>query len=218
MQISLVITEDGSHSLRNEILDDNYHSMFGAIQESKHVFIKNGFEKIKKQNIKVLEIGFGTGLNSLLTKVNCELNKKNVVYHAVENIPIEEKIFSKLNYCGILKIEKSILNEIHFARWGEEINLSEFFKLKKINIDFNKMSIDEKYDLIYFDAFSPRKQPEIWEKENFYKLYECLNKNGILSTYSAKGELKRNLKDAGFRVLAVPGPIGKREITLACKD
>ena len=80
------------------------------------------------------------------------------------------------------------------------------------------MSIDEKYDLIYFDAFSPRKQPEIWTKENFYKLYECLNKNGILSTYSAKGELKRNLKGAGFRVLAVPGPIGKREITLACKD
>tara|TARA_B100001057_G_scaffold191708_1_gene192657 strand:+ start:1131 stop:1787 length:657 start_codon:yes stop_codon:yes gene_type:complete len=218
MQISLVITEDGSHSLKNEILDDNYHSMFGAIQESKHVFIKNGFEKIKRQNIKVLEIGFGTGLNSLLTKVNCELNKKSVIYHAVENIPIEEKIFSKLNYCEILKIEKSILNEIHFSQWGEEINLSEFFKLKKINIDFNKMSIDEKYDLIYFDAFSPRKQPEIWEKENFYKLYDCLNKNGILSTYSAKGELKRNLKDAGFRVLSVAGPIGKREITLACKD
>ena len=218
MKLELVKTIDGSNSLKNLIINDSYHSKYGAINESKHIFINNGLKRISKKKIKVLEIGFGTGLNALLTQLYCDKKEQNIIYHTIDNLPLKEEIYSSLNYCDQLKIDKNIFLKIHSSSWENEIELSSFFVLKKMNCDFSKTLFNEKYDLIYFDAFSPSKQPEMWVLNNFKKLYGCLNINGVLITYSSKGDVKRTMKEVGFNVSSIEGPTGKREITLASKD
>ena len=218
MNLELVNTYDGSNSLKNLIINDSYHSKYGAINESKHIFINNGLKRINKKKIRVLEIGFGTGLNALLTQLYCDKKEQNIIYHAIDNLPLKKETYSNLNYCDQLKIDKDIFLKIHNSLWENEIELSNFFVLKKINCDFTKKLFNEKYDLIYFDAFSPSKQPEMWVLDNFKKLYNCLNRNGVLITYSSKGDVKRTIKEVGFNVFSVEGPTGKREITLACKN
>jgi len=218
MNLELVNTYDGSNSLKNLIINDSYHSKYGAINESKHIFINNGLKRISKKKIRVLEIGFGTGLNALLTQLYCDKKKQNIIYHTIDNLPLKKDTYSSLNYCDQLKIDKDIFLKIHNSLWENEIELSNFFVLKKINCDFTKTLLNEKYDLIYFDAFSPSKQPEMWVLDNFKKLYNCLNRNGVLITYSSKGDVKRTIKEVGFNVFSVEGPTGKREITLACKN
>ena len=218
MKLELVNTYDGSNSLKNLIINDSYHSKYGAINESKHIFINNGLKRISKKKIRVLEIGFGTGLNALLTQLYCDKKKQNIIYHTIDNLPLKKDTYSSLNYCDQLKIDKDIFLKIHNSLWENEIELSNFFVLKKINCDFTKKLFNEKYDLIYFDAFSPSKQPEMWVLDNFKKLYNCLNRSGVLITYSSKGDVKRTIKEVGFNVFSVEGPTGKREITLACKN
>ena len=218
MKLELVNTYDGSNSLKNLIINDSYHSKYGAINESKHIFINNGLKRISKKKIRVLEIGFGTGLNALLTQLYCDKKEQNIIYHTIDNLPLKKDTYSSLNYCDQLKIDKDIFLKIHNSLWENEIELSNFFVLKKINCDFTKKLFNEKYDLIYFDAFSPSKQPEMWVLDNFKKLYNCLNRNGVLITYSSKGDVKRTIKEVGFNVFSVKGPTGKREITLACKN
>ena len=218
MKLELVNTYDGSNSLKNLIINDSYHSKYGAINESKHIFINNGLKRISKKKIRVLEIGFGTGLNALLTQLYCDKKEQNIIYHTIDNFPLKKDTYSSLNYCDQLKINKDIFLKIHNSLWENEIELSNFFVLKKINCDFTKKLFNEKYDLIYFDAFSPSKQPEMWVLNNFKKLYNCLNRNGVLITYSSKGDVKRTIKEVGFNVFSVEGPTGKREITLACKN
>ena len=218
MKLELVNTYDGSNSLKNLIINDSYHSKYGAINESKHIFINNGLKRISKKKIRVLEIGFGTGLNALLTQLYCDKKEQNIIYHTIDNLPLKKDTYSSLNYCDQLKIDKDIFLKIHNSLWENEIELSNFFVLKKINCDFTKKLFNEKYDLIYFDAFSPSKQPEMWVLNNFKKLYNCLYRNGVLITYSSKGDVKRTIKEVGFNVFSVEGPTGKREITLACKN
>tara|TARA_B100000482_G_scaffold141834_1_gene104549 strand:- start:482 stop:1138 length:657 start_codon:yes stop_codon:yes gene_type:complete len=218
MNLELVNTYDGSNSLKNLIINDSYHSKYGAINESKHIFINNGLKRISKKKIRVLEIGFGTGLNALLTQLYCDKKEQNIIYHTIDNLPLKKDTYSSLNYCDQLKIDKDIFLKIHNSLWENEIELSNFFVLKKINCDFTKKLFNEKYDLIYFDAFSPSKQPEMWVLDNFKKLYNCLNRNGVLITYSSKGDVKRAIKEVGFNVFSIAGPTGKREITLACKN
>ena len=218
MKLELVNTYDGSNSLKNLIINDSYHSKYGAINESKHIFINNGLKRISKKKIRVLEIGFGTGLNALLTQLYCDKKEQNIIYHTIDNLPLKKDTYSSLNYCDQLKIDKDIFLKIHNSLWENEIELSNFFVLKKINCDFTKKLFNEKYDLIYFDAFSPSKQPEMWGLNNFKKLYNCLNINGLLITYSSKGDVKRTIKEVGFNVFSIAGPTGKREITLACKN
>ena len=218
MKLELVNTNDGSNSLKNLIINDSYHSKYGAINESNHIFIKNGLKRIRKKNFRVLEIGFGTGLNALLTQLYCDKKEQNITYHTIDNLPLREETYSSLNYCDQLKIDKNIFLKIHRSSWENEIELSNFFVLKKMNCDFTKTLFNEKYDLIYFDAFSPSKQPEMWTLNNFKKLYNCLKSNGILITYSSKGDVKRTMKKVGFNISSVEGPAGKREITLASKD
>ena len=218
MKLELVNTYDGSNSLKNLIINDSYHSKYGAINESKHIFINNGLKRISKKKIRILEIGFGTGLNALLTQLYCDKKEQNIIYHTIDNLPLKKDTYSSLNYCDQLKIDKDIFLKIHNSLWENEIELSNFFVLKKINCDFTKKLFNEKYDLIYFDAFSPSKQPEMWVLNNFKKLYNCLNRNGVLITYSSKGDVKRTIKEVGFNVFSVEGPTGKREITLACKN
>ena len=218
MKLELVNTNDGSNSLKNLIINDCYHSKYGAINESKHIFINNGLKRISKKKIRVLEIGFGTGLNALLTQLYCDKKEQNIIYHAIDNLPLKKDTYYSLNYCDQLKIDKNIFLKIHNSLWENEIELSNFFVVKKINCDFTKKLFNEKYDLIYFDAFSPSKQPEMWGLNNFKKLYNCLNRNGVLITYSSKGDVKRIIKEVGFNVFSIAGPTGKREITLACKN
>ena len=218
MNLKLVKTNDGSNTIINTSLNESYHSINGAINESEHIFINNGLKRINKKAFKILEIGFGTGLNALLTKIYCEKNNVEIIYHTIDNLPMPNKVYSLLNYSHQLKIDNNQFLKIHDSSWEEEIKLSEFFTIKKINFDFNKICFKEKYDLVYFDAFSPSKQIKIWNEANFQKLFNCINNKGILITYCAKGIVKRTLKKVGFKTIPLPGPEGKREITLASKN
>ena len=218
MNLKLVKTNDGSNTIINTSLNESYHSINGAINESEHIFINNGLKRINKKAFKILEIGFGTGLNALLTKIYCEKNNVEIIYHTIDNLPMPNKVYSLLNYSHQLKIDNNQFLKIHDSSWEEEIKLSEFFTIKKINFDFNKICFKEKYDLVYFDAFSPSKQAEMWNEANFQKLFNCINNKGILITYCAKGIVKRTLKKVGFDTTPLPGPEGKREITLASKN
>lgn len=212
--VQIFLTEDGSNSLYVAEFDETYHSRHGAIQESMHVFINNGLKTITKNNIKVLEFGFGSGLNALLT-LN-QSKEKHIEYTGIEKFPLKASVLRQLNYCKT-KEDKAIYEKIHAADWNEKAIINNGFTLEKIKIDFIEFQSNEKFDLIYFDAFAPRVQPELWTKEIFEKTYNLLEKEGFLVTYCAKGVVKRTLKEVGFDVISLPGPPGKREMTKAVK-
>lgn len=218
--ISIITTEDGSHTIRVTELDETYHSIHGAIQESQHVFIEAGLKYYMsnhphKTSLKILEFGFGTGLNALLTAKTSSI-KIDIAYHTLEKYPVPQKIINALNYSA--KINKAALfKQIHGAEWEDEHRLNQNFSIKKINIDFRDYATETHYDIIYFDAFAPSKQPDLWDKSIFKRCYQLLNAEGILVTYSAKGQLKRDLKAVGFTVESIPGPPGKYEMTRATK-
>ena len=217
MEPSFIITADGSHSLYLKDLDQHYHSIHGAIQEGLHVFIEAGLKYITRQNkssIHILEIGFGTGLNAFLTFIVAEKLNLEINYSSLEAYPLGKEVISKLNYVECLKEEnrRGVFNLIHEVPWEQETVVSKSFTLHKIKNTLQEIVFENKYDLIYFDAFGPRVQPEMWTEENFIKLFSALNAGGSLVTYCAKGEVKRTLKKVGFLVEALPGPPGKREM------
>jgi tRNA U34 5-methylaminomethyl-2-thiouridine-forming methyltransferase MnmC len=199
-------------------MDEHYHSIYGAVQESAFIFIKNGFEFCKANPIAILEIGFGTGLNALLTAVRSINGSREVNYTSIEKYPLDYKMTNSLNhyeYAG--ENGKEIFSRIHSVPWNISVNIFKNFNLKKIESDFTKVQPSGKYDLIYFDAFGPDKQPEMWTMERFSGISSVTNKNGIFVTYSAKGEVKRNLKACGFDVNLLQGPPGKRQMIRAVK-
>ena len=203
-------------------LKEHYHSVFGAINESRHIFIGAGFKYIveRKTNLKILEIGFGTGLNALLTYIEAENSGCSVEYIAIELNPLAENIYSKLNFNDLIDYPGSqrIFLHLHQSPWNELVKLSSAFHLQKINISLQDYQPgSETFDLVYFDAFGPDIQPEMWTREVFEKMAFCLKKDGILVTYSTKGTVKRNLASAGFKIVKLPGPTGKREILRAIK-
>jgi tRNA U34 5-methylaminomethyl-2-thiouridine-forming methyltransferase MnmC len=212
------ITSDGSHTVLNPIINSHYHSIHGAITESLHVFIEAGLKCIDKENISVLEIGFGTGLNCLLTLIEAEKSRKNIHYTAVEAYPLEISVAENLNYIELLKAEK--LKDCFWLMHTSlgECSITDYFKLDKIISLINQVDYKTKFDLVYFDAFGPGVQPEMWTPEIFEKIFSAMNQGGILTTYCAKGEVKRTLKKVGFTVTALPGPPGKREMIKARKD
>ena len=215
-KLQLLITKDGSHSLRNDWLEETYHSVHGAMTESKHVFINAGLHYFPfEKKINLLEIGFGTGLNVLLTLLEEEYD---VHYHSLEAYPLEKIIYSQLNYHLHLNVAREKFLQVHECEWGREAELGKNFILLKQRTKMESVNFTEKYyDLIYFDAFAPRVQPELWTKEIFEKIFRSMKDGGVLVTYCAKGEVKRNLKAAGFEVETLQGPPGKREMTRAIK-
>jgi tRNA U34 5-methylaminomethyl-2-thiouridine-forming methyltransferase MnmC len=227
MERTLITTADGSHSLYVKELDEHYHSIHGAIQESIHVFINTGLKFIAEKNkseISILEIGFGTGLNALLTCLEAEKLNLKINYTSIEAFPLDNVLINELNYAELLSAkekEKShlqtIFNELHSCEWEKEISISKNFTLHKIKNTLQEIKFEKSFDLIYFDAFGPRVQPEMWTEELFSKIYNVTKPNGCLVTYCAKGEVKRTLKKVGFTVETLPGPPRKREMVRADK-
>ena len=213
----IILTKDKSPTLFVPELNEHYHSVHGAVQESMHIYIDSGLNYFEKNKISILEIGFGTGLNAVLTFAEAEKRSLKINYETIEKYPVEAEIFQKLDYSSNLELNKSIFNDLHNCKWNEKVEISSFFTIKKINSDLKTYNFTGNYDLVYFDAFSPEKQPKLWTKEIFTKIYNCLNEGGILVTYSAKGIVKQALRGSGFTVKRLPGPPGKHHILRACK-
>lgn len=220
MERILLSTADGSHTISIPSLGLTYHSMHGAIQESRHVFIDAGLQPyIAKgmNHINILEIGFGTGLNALLT-LDAAKNI-SIHYETLEPEPIETNIFNQLNYCDQLgrKDLQAKFIIMHQAKWDSEINIQPGFILIKHPDTITEFSSQNKFDLIYFDAFAPSGQPGLWTEEIFSKLFSFLEPEGSLVTYCSKSVVRRAMVAAGFKVGKIPGPYGKREMVRAIK-
>lgn len=216
----IITTEDGSHTLFNKRFGEHYHSTFGAIQESSHIFIKGALDQFRdgQSSLNILEIGFGTGLNALLTLIWADKNGQQIHYQGLEAYPISLKTARSLNYFEKLRIDQDLFFKLH--QTGDiPFILSDNFKFEKdIDTLENASFSMEKYDVIYFDAFSPDIQPELWTTEIFQKLFNSLKSGGVMTTYSCKGNVKRALKESGFRIEKLPGPPGKREFLRATKN
>jgi tRNA U34 5-methylaminomethyl-2-thiouridine-forming methyltransferase MnmC len=230
----LRLCEDGSHTLYSEKVGECYHSVHGAYNESLHIFIDAGFRSVLKNIetkpadalmnpdlnvIRILEVGFGTGLNALLTAMISENEKISVSYLGLEPFPVEPEIIQQLNYCNLLSGNSSLIfKTMHESDWKKRLKIHSCFNFEKRKIEFMEAELAyNSFDLIYFDAFSPEAQPDLWEPEVFVKCFRVLAQDGILVTYCAKGRVKRALKAAGFTIENLPGPAGKREITRAHK-
>jgi len=216
-----IITADGSSTIRWENTGECYHSTFGAITESKYIFINQGFSAIPDTNpLRILEVGMGTGLNVLLTCCQAVQEMKTVYYHALEPFPLESDVWKQLNYAGHIPFCESdrYFTKIHSGKSGEVFLIAPGFKLLKDIVGIHEAVIpEEKYELVYYDAFSPDTQPEMWNENALQKVHNSLTANGLFLTYTVKGEVKRTLKAIGFEVEILPGPPGKRHIMRARK-
>lgn len=211
-------TADGSHTLFIPEMDEHYHSINGAVQESRHVFIEAGLHHQEKRDIIVFEVGFGTGLNAFLTLLDAGGMSRKVDYYSVELYPLEPELVQVLNYGEVICPEKKdLFYALHAAAWNETVSITDYFTLHKIQADNNSCELPENIDLVYFDAFAPDKQPEMWSQEIFDKLYAHTSEGGILTTYCAKGVVRRMMQKAGYSVERIPGPPGKREMLRAIK-
>lgn len=219
--VELLETRDGSHTLFSTDFGYTYHSRFGALQESKHVFIEAGltFKSILKKKIDILEIGFGTGLNAFLTAIEAYKKDLKIHYTAYEAFPLSTDTLLSLNYSQLIDYEEidNLYKQIHEAPWGEKTPINANFYLEKINDFFENINFQNQFDLIYFDAFAPDAQPQLWNVTMMEKMFNSLKKDGILVTYCSKGEVKRTMKNVGFVVEKLKGPPGKREMTRASK-
>jgi len=214
------VTGDGSTTLFNSDFNEHYHSTFGAITESKHVFIENGLQALRNDPVTVFEIGFGTGLNAYLACLNAKHNKRSVTYYAIEKFPLEKPILSSLNYPALLATEEAdhqIFTALHEAEWEKPVAITGTFTLFKIRADLCSFHPQFHYNVVFFDAFAPDRQPEMWTSEIFRVLFDNLSPGGLLTTYCVKGQVKRSMKEAGFSVEKLPGPPGKREMLRAAK-
>ena len=211
-------TEDGSDTLFVPELNEHYHSVHGATTESNHVFIDAGLMPIleEKKHIRILEIGFGTGLNALLTILRT--NGSHLIhYTGIELYPLPQEVIRQLDF-ALPPEEKKVWEQLHTVEWNEYAAITDNFHLKKWQTDVTKCLVfTEQYDLIYFDAFAPDIQPAMWTPELFESLFNAMNDGGILTTYCAKGQVRRNMQQAGFTTERLPGPPGKREMLRARK-
>jgi tRNA U34 5-methylaminomethyl-2-thiouridine-forming methyltransferase MnmC len=214
------LTEDGSHSFLSEQFDVLYHSSHGAIQETQHIYIDAGLKHVASQTaeIVVLDMGFGTGLNAFMTYWEAQRLGLKIRYITYEKYPLSKKAVSMLNFDAQLNVPKHILETMHDCSWDKIHELSENFKFEKRLADFEDIDLQNEINLIYYDAFAPEIQPQLWEQPMMQKMYDALVTKGILTTYCAKGIFKRTLKSIGFHVEGLAGPPFKREITRALKE
>lgn len=231
-------TADGSRTIFIPELNEHYHSVKGAKTESEHIFINKGFNRIQRQEVSVFEVGFGTGLNALLTLLEAEKQKKKTLYRAVELYPLDWQFINELSYIDTLLEQEQYNNftkhdiehlfeKLHTAKWGERVEITPLFTLEKVHTslsDYLQTAHAEgkdsfQADVIYFDAFAPEKQPEMWSKEVFSNMYSMTTDGGVLTTYCAKGAIRRTLQEVGYKVERLEGPPnGKREILRANKQ
>lgn len=219
MKREIIQTSDGSTTIHLPEWDENYHSKYGAIQEAKHVFIKNGLSLFEGKSISILEIGFGTGLNAFITFIEAKKLDQVIDYVGIEAYPVSEQEVTAMNYVSELKAENEIgiFEKMHSCSWENRNQLSTKFSLTKRKQFFDEIDDFEIYDLIYFDAFGYRVQPELWSTDIFRKMFNALKPNGILVTYAARGVVKRSMIEVGFIVEKLEGPPGKREMFRARK-
>lgn len=230
MKLEITRTADGSDTLYHPGLNQHFHSTFGAMEESLHIFIRAGLlhylemvninQPGNHRSLRILEVGFGTGLNALLTQVEAEKQRIKVHYTAIEAFPLEDCYWRLLNYSGLVGSGDSneVFRHIHLATWDAPGNISPFFTLLKVHKTLESFIPGETaFDLVFFDAFGPDAQPEVWTEELFRKLYKGLAPGGVLVTYSVKGTVVRALSSAGFCTEKLPGPLGKRHILRAIK-
>lgn len=217
MERKVILTEDGSSTLYVSDIDECYHSTHGAVQESEHIFIKAALEHHASKRLSVLEVGFGTGLNALLTFRASQKYGLHVTYTGIEKYPLTLDEAKQLNYARTDQ-EREVFRCMHAAPFSVSGQLSSCFYFSKLCTDFLDISLSfEAYDIVYMDAFSPEKQPELWTQDSMKRLYDSMRIGGILTTYCAKGYVRRNLQSVGFVVERLPGPPGKREILRATK-
>lgn len=224
MKRNIITTSDGSKTIQIEEWNEQYHSIHGAINEANHVFLKHGLlhffhsESILNSEISILEIGFGTGLNAFLTLIEAEKLNLNINYIGVEAYPVSQLEIEQLNYSELIsEAHTGQFERLHAIPWGVSESISSFFKLEKQQKLFKEITSKDEIDIIYFDAFGARVQPELWTEDIFKLMYDALKPNGVLVTYSAKGSVRRAMQAVGFDVERLPGPPGKREMLRAQK-
>jgi tRNA U34 5-methylaminomethyl-2-thiouridine-forming methyltransferase MnmC len=227
MKREIVITADGSSTIHLPEWDEQYHSKHGAIQEAYHVFIKHGLHHFcqlnesdcHKKQISILEIGFGTGLNAFITLLEAEKLNTQINYFGVEGYPVSMEEVLQLNYPSELNADtkKQTFEKLHQILWEQKQVITNHFSLEKQQRFFSEIEEKDAYNLIYFDAFGARVQPELWTESIFQKMYDALKEGGVLVTYAAKGSVRRAMLEVGFKVEKLPGPPGKREMLRAIK-
>lgn len=223
MKRKIIITQDGSTTIHIPEWNEQYHSTHGAIQEAKHVYLKHGLaffcaskKDAEQSKISILEIGFGTGLNAFLTAIKAQALNLNCNYVGIEGFPVSQEELKALNYTQALK-HKKLFSKIHFCKWEEDVEITEHFTLKKQEKQFSSITDENQFNIIYFDAFGPRVQPELWTEAVFKTMYKALKKEGVLVTYCAQGHARRAMVSVGFTVSRVEGPPGKRHMLQAVK-
>ena len=218
MDIKIILSKDGSHTLYREDIDETYHSRHGAIQEAQHVFIDMGLKEVEKskKQINILEVGFGTGLNALLTCLNC---KSKINYIGLEAIPLKNNVLNGLNYdtTVIGGNPQEIFKSIHNAPWETQYPITSLFSIQKVEKEIQKFEITQPIDVVYYDAFGPNSQAEMWDISIFEKLYKAMSSSGVFVTYCAKGQVRRDLISVGFEIERLEGPPGKREMLRGIK-
>lgn len=216
MEREIIVTNDGSHSLFVKDMGETFHSKHGAVQESVHVYINNGIKRLEKKQISVLEFGFGTGLNALLTLKFATENCKKISYETIEAFPLQKEEYQLLNYNQFVPSNVS-LQHLHEIPFGINEEVTPFFTFQKHFVKIEDFTTNNTFDIIYFDVFGYDYQSELWSKEILTKAYQMLNVNGLFVTYACKGVVNKHLKEIGFTVHKLAGPPGKREMICAVK-
>lgn len=220
MNRKIIVTEDKSKTLLIPTLNETYHSIHGALNESLHVFIQTGlYHLLPRNELNIFEMGFGTGLNALVSLNEAMRSQTRVNFDTIEKYPITLEEINALNFEELNKLEyANYFKKLHEAEWGNNASISPFFNLHKRHEDIVTADLTTSfYDLIYFDAFGPSTQADLWTETIMSKMFQTLKSGGVLVTYCAQGQFKRNLKAVGFEIENLPGPAGKREITRAIK-
>lgn len=218
MKRELRLTDDGSHTIYLPELDEPYHSTHGAIQESRHVFLAQGLLTLNLRSLKILEIGFGSGLNALLTLAEAQEHGLSIDYHAVEKYPLTHEEYCDINFEELVKgLKPGTLMKLHEAPWEESSSIADGFTITKEKSDFRTMNPSGPFDLVYFDAFAPQKQAHLWTEEIFSTIFDIVKPGGVLVTYTCMGSVRRALVACGFEVEKVPGPPGKRTMIRAVR-